>query len=499
MKKHSFLFCLLLSLITLPQFALGQCSRFFPKGYNSPGIGRQAYIEAVKGSDQFWGCGNDEGMCDTGDVVPQLDTNGKIIALYYCDRNGFLTANKFNDFSVNIWCTGTEIRPSGYTPEQIVKETSRLEDSANTSSDNENLKGIEAYYSTKDAQDTSIYDIGNITVFNGTNYCVFAKCKSGYLPNSEKNGCELDERETNCINTGGTWSGSKCNCAANKNIKTTDNLVCECISTNYEWKSDKKQGCKPTAAAQQRINAEQCTKSGGRWSNNDCVCDKNIHLEKIGKVCKCKDGYEYIDETNTSQGCKMTAATQNAQDKDKCEKSKAAGQPVKWDGNNCNCGLDGQYEIIDTGEIYECKETEQYSACKKLESSNVAYWYEGTCHCKDTTKQFRNGNCNTNTDAYQQSLDAAAAVAEIEQLGKELNDISATFDRSKWRDADGNFNTARLASDSVAAVVLGTAGGLISSKVIKKKQVENGFEDIKCTIGSQEVANWGDEFQVGIQ
>lgn len=499
MKKHSFLFCLLLSLITLPQFALGQCSKLFAEGYNSPGIGRQAYIEAVKGGKQFWGCGNDEGMCDTGDVVPQLDTNGKIIALYQCDRNGLFTANKFNDFSVDRWCTGTEIKISEYRPDQLVKETSRLEDSANTSYYNENLKGVEAYYSTKDAQDTSRYDIGNITVYNGTNYCVFAKCKSGYLPNSDRTGCVLDERKTNCRNTGGTWSGSKCNCDANKNIKTTDNLVCECISTNYEWKNDKKQGCKPTAAAQQRINAEQCTKSGGRWSNNDCVCDKNIHLEKIGKACKCKDGYEYIDETNTSKGCKMTAATQNAQDKDKCEKSKEAGQPVGWRNNACHCtGLDGQYEIIDTGEIYECEETEEYSACIKLGSS-VAYWYEGTCHCKDTTKQFRNGNCNTNTDAYQQSLDAAAAVAEIEQLGKELNDISATFDRSKWRDADGNFNTARLASDSVAAVVLGTAGGLISSKVIKKKQVENGFEDIKCTIGSQEVANWGDEFQVGIQ
>ncbi|MFQ6745108.1 MAG: hypothetical protein ACLRFN_04010 [Alphaproteobacteria bacterium] len=88
---------------------------------------------------------------------------------------------------------------------------------------------------------------------------------------------------------------------------------------------------------------------------------------------------------------------------------------------------------------------------------------------------------------------------EIEQLGKLLDAETEKFERSKWRDAEGKFNTARLASDSIAAVVLGTAGGLISSKVIKKKQVENGFEDIKCTIGSQEVADWGDEFQVGIQ
>lgn len=88
---------------------------------------------------------------------------------------------------------------------------------------------------------------------------------------------------------------------------------------------------------------------------------------------------------------------------------------------------------------------------------------------------------------------------EIEQLGKWLDEETGKFERSKWRDAEGKFNTARLASDSIAGVVLGTAGGLISSKVIKKKQVENGFEDIKCTIGSQEVADWGDEFQVGIQ
>lgn len=93
----------------------------------------------------------------------------------------------------------------------------------------------------------------------------------------------------------------------------------------------------------------------------------------------------------------------------------------------------------------------------------------------------------------------AQTLEKINQLGDELDKIAEDFDRSKWRDADGNFNTARLASDSVAAVVLGTAGGLISSKVIKKKQVENGFEDIKCTIGSQTVADWGDEFHVGIQ
>ena len=51
-------------------------------------------------------------------------------------------------------------------------------------------------------------------------------------------------------------------------------------------------------------------------------------------------------------------------------------------------------------------------------------------------------------------------------------------ERSVWKNAQGEFNTARLASDSIAGVVLGTAGGLITSSVVKKNQIQEGFEDI---------------------
>lgn len=80
-----------------------------------------------------------------------------------------------------------------------------------------------------------------------------------------------------------------------------------------------------------------------------------------------------------------------------------------------------------------------------------------------------------------------------------LDNLSSGFKESVWKDEEGNFNTSRLLSDSVAGVVLGTAGGLITSSVVKKNQVENGFEDIQCTVGGQVVAGWGDQFQVGIQ
>ncbi len=92
-----------------------------------------------------------------------------------------------------------------------------------------------------------------------------------------------------------------------------------------------------------------------------------------------------------------------------------------------------------------------------------------------------------------------ASRARIEGLSEKLGRVSADFDVSRWKNKDGDFNTARLASDSIAGVVLGTAGGLITSNVMKKNQIKGGFEDLKCTIGGQTVSDWGDEFRVGIQ
>ena len=66
-----------------------------------------------------------------------------------------------------------------------------------------------------------------------------------------------------------------------------------------------------------------------------------------------------------------------------------------------------------------------------------------------------------------------------------------------WKNSEGKFNTARLASDSIAGVVLGTVGGIVTANVVKKSQVKQGFEDMKCSIGGQSVANFGDDFVVG--
>ena len=99
------------------------------------------------------------------------------------------------------------------------------------------------------------------------------------------------------------------------------------------------------------------------------------------------------------------------------------------------------------------------------------------------------------------SMEAKARAANDKVISamSVLNSFAAAADVSVWKTADGKFNAVRLASDATAGVVLGTAGGLISNSIIKKNQIKKGFESIVCTVGGQTVADYGDEFTVGIQ
>ena len=91
--------------------------------------------------------------------------------------------------------------------------------------------------------------------------------------------------------------------------------------------------------------------------------------------------------------------------------------------------------------------------------------------------------------------------AKIEAAKRTVSSFfsSAESNKSVWKDTEGNFNTARLASDLTAGVVLGTVGGVVSGVVIKKKQIEKGFDALHCSVGGQTVADWGDIFNVGLR
>lgn len=130
------------------------------------------------------------------------------------------------------------------------------------------------------------------------------------------------------------------------------------------------------------------------------------------------------------------------------------------------------------------------SSVEKAEDRHVLITFAGI-----TTLVDGGGNGDGNGDG--------GAVADNKNITNVYNQLMALGifgeKRDVWTDKEGTFNEARLLSDSLAGVALGTAGGLISSHVIKKSQVKKGFEDIQCVIADKPVANWGDTFGVGIQ
>ena len=77
--------------------------------------------------------------------------------------------------------------------------------------------------------------------------------------------------------------------------------------------------------------------------------------------------------------------------------------------------------------------------------------------------------------------------------GERLNKVD-----DNWKDNGGTFNTARLTSDSIAGVVLGTVGGVVTGVVVKKAQIKKGFEDISCVVNGQIIGNYGDELSINI-
>lgn len=114
-----------------------------------------------------------------------------------------------------------------------------------------------------------------------------------------------------------------------------------------------------------------------------------------------------------------------------------------------------------------------------------------------TSVTVANAQINLNGKA-QEDAEVTAARNRVNDVVAKISALSNDAGRSVWKNKEGGFNTNRLISDSVAGVVLGTAGGLITSHVVKKNQVRSGLEGVHCSIGGQIVADHSDDFVVGI-
>ena len=269
------------------------------------------------------------------------------------------------------------------------------------------------------------------------------------------------------------------------------------------------------------------TQHGCTVSDTNCVACCKADQNQItweNKTCKCKDSKQKFD-INTSV-CKSSGNDDNNGKVDKCKSLSGAEQiacyackqvdasVAVWQSNQCVCkDTNKEFDVnslkcVSKDSVYVEKDT-----CE-LMVSELQMYVKSNCSSLDLSVSSLMSMCgritqvelNTKIAAIKNNCnlvlsgDKQASKKNIIAAGEKLDSIVAGFGEANvWKNAEGEFNTARLASDSIAGVVLGTAGGLITSSVMKKKQAEQGFEDLKCVIGGQPVAGWGDEFNVGIQ
>lgn len=415
-----------------------------------------------------------KGRCITGDVV--VATNARLAKQQY--RNHiFLCQLGWND---------------RWVPEQLRTCPEKylvLRADANAVEKIINPNTGEAVFNDNDAQ-----------VISGATPCIGYACMDGY---TELNGRCVDnaliDAQKNCENTGGMYDNGACQCNGANMRASGDGKSCECINDNYEYDATTKQ-CKETeASVQARKDADAakaaqekqaaCTQSGGAWSNDACVCDENKNLKTENNICVCTSADFERDALNNC------VKTNLAQQRERCA---AAGNDVAyWENNSCRCR-----NVDMTWQNDRCVINPNKAICDNMVD---AKWLGGRCVCNDDDYEYRNGKCVKTDDAVAReaaaklTADQNTSRGKITTLSTKLKEMQEGFKVTVWRNEDGTFNTTRLASDSIAAVVLGTTGGLVTSHVVKKNQVNKGFDDIQCTVGGQSVAGWGDEFRVGIQ
>ena len=273
------------------------------------------------------------------------------------------------------------------------------------------------------------------------------------------------------------WDGL--NCVTCKKDEVPDHKNAKCIKKTTPNPVSRKT-CKDLYKG--NTEAIACCEAGEKWENGKCECnDKNKVWDSTQKKC--------VENATSVSPCTQTDCKITISQSIKCRNNSNSFNSVQT-YNICKEDLD-KWNIADTN----CPEFQKkVNGCQNLEciadllDQVNAYKKAIAAVCEDSSAPVY---VPTTPDNGAQINAAKSTISSFFS--------SAESSASVWKDKDGNFNTARLASDLTAGVVLGTVGGVVSGVVIKKKQVEKGFDALHCTGGGQTVADWGDIFNVGLR
>ena len=348
--------------------------------------------------------------------------------------------------------------------------------------------------------------------------------------------CKLDNNGGNGGGNGGGNDGKvKCD---GKQLGTEENA--DLATCKERFKKAKADGHDAITSCT-RICLQNNRDNSGFWSYQVRACATGYRVENSSEIACVK---ENGNGNGGGNGGNRTSSLE------RCLKGRtsAEGQAccylpasvAKWENNKCVCqtpnmefkiGPNGRGQCnakpVAPGATFNCEpavmgvlETWLVQCATKADIVSMITQIKTLCTSPSRTADKFNtlystllalnpGDCATVVQPEQPVVPIVPIDDTAEKLRKSRRNISdahgilvgmrETFKASVWKDEEGKFNTSRLVSDSIAGVVLGTVGGVVTSNVVKKNQVENGFEDIKCTVGGQTVADWGDEFRVGIQ
>lgn len=473
-----------------------------PKDTSKIGENKE-YIQATIGGGQCYSCDSDDysfgdNECGYQANVGQTDIHGEIVDIYTCVDISWSAYDEWHKSNPTRLCQNS---PLGVTARGKANVKTRYL--------------LDGFATKRESGGEQIVNTG------GSTGCVYYTCEENYKPNADKTGCA--RQNANCTDatgkaysTGDSNNAAKCQMTGGKvvdGLTSLSHVTGKCTQTcmSNGWKirlndgacanqwivaSDAKSCIENPAVVkkrQQKHNEqvrEKCENSYGTWNGSKCTCDKTQkHLVLSGDKCVCESAdYEF---DTSSKSCKIKDVVKMKQE---CTASVAQASGAYWDIEKKICACDDDSKHFVRG---KCEYKPAVIACGKI----VGAKWTGT-ECKCTTAGYVVNEEKTQcvkSDALIKTEEQAESRIKIGDLYKKLNGMSNDFKVSVWKNADGNFNTARLTSDSIAAVVLGTTGALVTSNVVKKNQVSSGFEDINCQIGGQTVAGWGDEFSVGMQ
>ena len=198
----------------------------------------------------------------------------------------------------------------------------------------------------------------------------------------------------------------------------------------------------------------------------DDQVERSVNVYVIWRLAKCP--VKFVEKLDAYEKELTDALSSYPKDKDKIEKALAGVKKAK--------------ELCHPGKTLTAGEVEQLL--------NEVYGLLIIAGDVVTSVHIINTEIGVDVSYQENSIDLH--YSKLDSLRRQLG-------LSVWRDENGNFNTARLVSDSIAGVVLGTVGGIVTSKLVKKNQLKKGFEDLYCAVGGQTVAEYGDDFTVGMR